>query len=931
MIKKITISLLLLLLGSFEIMAQVITAEPSFPTASDAVTITFDATKGSQGLKDYTGDVYAHTGVITDKSKDGHDWKYVKANWTENIPACKMTKVGDNLWQLKITPSVIAYYGVPSGEEILKMAFVFRSSDSNKTGKNQDGSDIFYDVYKAGITSVQITLPTNKPDIVDLNDTIVVQGSSSNADSTFLLLDNQVLIADTASSFSTAIVAGHYGKHWIIAKAVQNNKAVYDSVYFYVNRPANVEALPAGARDGINYLNDSTVILSLYAPYKKHVFVIGDFNNWEIGDKWAMNVTPDGNRFWLKITGLTPQKEYIFQYLIDGSIRIGDPYADKVSDPWNDQYISNTTYPNLIAYPKDKTTGIATVLQTGQTPYNWKVKDFNAPDLKKAVVYELLVRDFTKGHTFNDLIDTLGYLKRLGVTAIELMPVSEFEGNLSWGYNPNYYFAPDKYYGPKDTFKAFVDACHENGMAVIMDMVLNHAYGTCPLVMMYWNSAKNQPAADNPWFNQTSPNPTYSWGSDFNHESPDTKRFVDSVNHYWISQYKVDGFRFDFTKGFTNTLGGGSGYDQSRIDILTRMANAIWAYKPNAYVILEHFTDNSEEKVLTNNGMTVWGNSNYNYNQATMGYVSGSDFSWISYKNRGFTNSAGVMGYMESHDEERLMYKNEQYGNNSGSYSVKDIPTALKRMELAGNFFFTIPGPKMIWQFGELGYDYSIDFNGRVGEKPIRWDYYQDANRKHLYDVWAALIHLKETQPAFQTNDYSLSLSGAIKTIHLNSQDMGVAIVGNFDVNSGSVNMSFQQNGTWYEYFSGDSLTVNDTKASLNLQPGEYRLYTSKKLNRPDFLLGVNNQPERNGQDAISVFPNPAREGFEVKMEIAKMEKGSLSLYDLTGRKVKTLFTGTFKAGLNTFHFNTGHLNRGLYLLVADNPTQRKVMRIVIR
>jgi len=136
-----------------------------------------------------------------------------------------------------------------------------------------------------------------------------------------------------------------------------------------------------------------------------------------------------------------------------------------------------------------------------------------------------------------------------------------------------------------------------------MDMVLNHAYGTNPFVMMYWNSAKNQPAADNPWFNQTSPNTDYSWGNDFNHESPATKRFVDSVNHYWISQYKVDGFRFDFTKGFTNTPGNGYAYDQSRINILERMAHHIWSYKPNAYVILEHFTANSEEKVLTNYGI----------------------------------------------------------------------------------------------------------------------------------------------------------------------------------------------------------------------------------------------------------------------------------------------------------------------------------------
>ncbi|VAW27531.1 1,4-alpha-glucan branching enzyme, partial [hydrothermal vent metagenome] len=519
--KKVTLGFFLTLLSTMGVYAQVITAKPVLPTASDSVTITFDASKGDAGLKDFTGDVYAHTGVITDKSTSSSDWKYVKANWGVNIPACKMTSLGNNLWQLKITPSIRAYYGVPSGEKILKMAFVFRSADNAKTGREADGGDIFYNVYQAG-TNVQITLPANNPDIVDLNDTVVVQGNSVNADSTYLLLDNQTLVADTGSSFSYKIVASQYGRHWIIAKAVKGSTIVYDSVYYYVNRTPVVAALPAGVRDGINYINDSTVVLSLYAPHKKHIFTIGDFSNWEVGDKWAMNITPDSNRFWIKITGLIPKKEYIFQYLIDGTIRVGDPYADKVSDPWNDQYISPKTYPNLIKYPKGKTSGIATVLQTDQAPYPWKTTNFKVPKEENLVVYELLVRDFTKGHTFDDIIDTLGYLKRLGINAIELMPVSEFEGNSSWGYNPNYYFAPDKYYGPKNTFKAFVDSCHANGIAVIMDIVLNHAMGTCPLAKMYWNSAKNQPAADNPWFNQTSPNPVYQWGNDFNYDSPQT-------------------------------------------------------------------------------------------------------------------------------------------------------------------------------------------------------------------------------------------------------------------------------------------------------------------------------------------------------------------------------------------------------------------------
>ena len=136
-------------------------------------------------------------------------------------------------------------------------------------------------------------------------------------------------------------------------------------------------------------------------------------------------------------------------------------------------------------------------------------------------------------------------------------------------------------------------------MAVVIDMVLNHSYGQSPLVRLYFENGK--PTAENPWYNVTSnfQNPDAQWGYDFNHESADTKAFVDSVTSYWLTYYKVDGFRFDFTKGFSNTVYGpsdwGSAYDASRIAILERMTDKIKAVNPNAYVIFEHLADNSVE------------------------------------------------------------------------------------------------------------------------------------------------------------------------------------------------------------------------------------------------------------------------------------------------------------------------------------------------
>jgi hypothetical protein len=289
------------------------------------------------------------------------------------------------------------------------------------------------------------------------------------------------------------------------------------------------------------------------------------------------------------------------------------------------------------------------------------------------------------------------------------------------------------------------------------------------------------------------------------------------------------------------------------------------------------------------------------------------------------------MGYMESHDEERLMYKNEQYGNSSGSYNIKNIPTGLKRMEEAGAFFFTIPGPKMIWMFGELGYDYSIDYNGRTGEKPIRWDYYQDANRKHLYGIWSALIHLKETEPVFNTTNYNIYLDNITKRIQLNDTSMDATILGNFDVKQQSMIPYFQHTGWWYEYFTGDSIQVSNTRTEITLAPGEYRLYTSKRLKRPDFILGVPQNEQNSLRETISVFPNPASSEIDVKWNMEKPSTGEISLYDLTGRQVRVFFKGDFKRGVSHLRFGLNGLNRGLYFMVMNAGKTRLVKKLMIR
>lgn len=720
------------------------------------------------------------------------------------------------------------------------------------------------------------------------------------------------------------------GENTLKVTAVTKSGAMrVDSTTFTFMPPPVVvdQERPQGLQDGITYSPDGTsATLSLFAPHKDYVHVIGDFNDWKVGAEFVMkrdSVNADSVWYWLTIKNLQPGREYGFQYLVDGELRVADPYAEKILLQ-DDQFISDLTYPNLKPYPDDKTDFAVGVLQPGKPKYSWEVTDFKRPHPEELVIYELLVRDFVGKHNYATLIDTLGYLDKLGVNAIELMPVMEFEGNNSWGYNSAFHFAPDKYYGPGRDLKRFIDACHQRGIAVILDVVLNHVYGQSSMVRLWNEGDYGRPTPENPYMNVESPNQTFSFGYDFNHESKATQYYVDRVTRYWLEEFNIDGYRFDFTKGLTQKPGDGWAYDASRIRILERMADKQWSVDSTSYVILEHFAENSEEVELSNYGMMLWGKMTDPYNEATMGYNENgkSDLSGIYFKARNWS-MPHLVGYMESHDEERLMFKNLEYGNRSGSYDVTELPTALNRMKAAGAFFFTIPGPKMIWQFGELGYDYSINYNGRLSPKPIRWDYYDQVNRRNLYKTWSALMRLRESDPVFgdDSTNAQYSLGGSVKRLTLEHPESGTqaVVMGNFGVTANSSAPYFPDTGKWYDFFSGDSVNVTNPTEPLTLEPGEFHIWTTRRFMPPEdnILVDISDETWAGIPQKFKLhqnYPNPFNPATQIRYDVAEAATVTIEVYDMLGRKVATLIDGVRKkAGSYSLRFDAGQLGSGIY------------------
>ena len=909
-------------------MAQVVWTDPLLPTRSSTVTVFYDASQGNAALEGVSGTIYAHTGVITDKSTSLSDWKFVQGTWGTADAEVAMTNLGGNLYS--ITYNIETFYGVPATDTILDLAFVFRNSDGSTVGRDFDGGDLYTPVFLNEL-SVTIVEPAADLTVVEPGENIDVRVAGLLADSLFLF-DNATLVQATdILDFTYMATAPASGIHELRAVAKNSTETVEEIKQYFVRPTVTVASVPAGLDHGVNVINDSTVTLVLFAPEKDYVFVLGDWNNWQPSLEGYLNQDPDGDRWWTTITSLDGSAWYAYQYLIDGVIQVADYTSELVLDPGNDGSISAETFPDIPAYPPQGNSYVS-LLRINQEPYTWTTTDFEKPAIADLIVYELHIRDFLTKRNYQTLMDTLPYLQRLGINAIEFIPLGEFEGNESWGYNPSFHGALDKYYGTKNALKELIDTCHARGIAVILDMVLNHAFGQSPMVRMYFDG--DRPAANSPWFNPIAKH-DFNVGYDMNHESQATKKYTKDILRYWVEEYHFDGYRMDLSKGFTqnNTLGNTAAwgaYDASRVAIWEDYADYLWSVDEDAYLILEHFADNTEERELANYGMMFWGNINYDYRSLAKG-VGASNVSWGIYTSRGW-DEPNLLSFMESHDEERMMYTNLTEGNTSEApdYNIRDQRIGLFRCELAAALFFPIPGPKMIWQFGELGYDVSIDFNGRTGNKPVRWNYYDEQPRRRLYQVYSALINLRRDYPqVFSTEDFTASVSGIVKRITLRHPDMNVNVIGNVAVTAKEAVPSFPATGWWYEYFSGDSLNVTDLGAAISLEPGEYRLYTDVRLTTPEILAGVDEVPGPLGWS--EVYPNPAAQGEQIAVmfELGATTEVTARFLDLNGKLISSTQFGTLPAGRRGQTLTAPSVP-GLYLLELQADGERSVSRVVV-
>ncbi|MDI1316181.1 alpha-amylase family glycosyl hydrolase [Flavobacterium sp.] len=965
--KKRYFTLLLVTLWSCFSFSQVYTTVPSTVLADQSAVITFNKT-GTE-LAPYTGIIYAYIGVTV----NGVRFQNIKGSPVFNSPLHpQLTQVTSSTYSLTINPDLYTYFGVPTSSSITEICVVFRSADAAL----QSRPDIFIPV---GAFQYNLTAPLlNSSNIIASGSNVVITANNTNGSATYQLFVNGSTTPTnqaTTASYSFTDTNVTVNKNYVLK--ITQGITTFSAKFSVIINPGTVTgALPSGLVDGINYnTSDPTkATLVLNAPFKSFIYVAGSFNNWQPTATYAMkrDTSSGSTKFWLELTGLTPGQVYAYQYWVcdvvnlpAGSpaiVKTADPFSKLVLSPFDDPEIETLgVYPGLpvystIAPEQDRE---VTVLQTGPTAwwnYTWSAAttNFVKPKKKDLVIYEVLVRDFDSRRTYQDLIDKIDYFKNLKINAIQLMPVMEFEGNLSWGYNSVYHLAADKRYGSPAKLKEFIDLCHQNGIAVILDVALNHVFGRSPLERMWmldtdndgWANANangERTTSENPYINLT-PRHSYNVGSDINHFR-ETGPGGNLANAYsiatiktWIEDYKIDGFRWDLTKGFTQNCtasdeGCTNGYQADRVAKLKWYADKQWELDPNFLVIFEHLGTGgsaAEEVEWANylrsgdsKGIMQWRKMTDPYANLLKGNFA--DLSGVA-----DSSNDRFIGYAESHDEERVGYKAfTEAGQTQGN-----LAKILQRFPAMGAVHLLVPGPKMIWHFSDLGNTASLWTcnNGNVSfanpdckldTKPqLQWsnNWLGYAARINIYNSWAKMINLKKTEAVFENGQFGWNFNATgsprldIWTSLTATPSLSYVFVRtNFSDSTLNTGAGFPFAGTWYDLMDNSTVNVIDTNMNISIETGGFRIYG----NKPTALSDSNFTP----MNTMSLYPNPTSGTFTISGEVSKVQ-----VFSITGQMVKS-----FDAiSSENYQFDINDLSNGVYLVKAiDANNSAKTMKLI--
>ena len=951
MVRKLLqiISLLAFTIGFSQVQNITPTVTPNPFERNQNITITIPGSQINEATWGVTGNALYIWAWMLDANNNPIGDCPNNGTWTSSSESNRLTyNSGNDTYTISFIPEIF-YNNTTFG----KMGFLVKAKDGSGDKKTND--NVF------GVGAFQYTLNTPLPNSTTLlasgsNFNITAVNTNGNATYNLYVNGNSTPVnTQNVSNYSYTDSNVTINKNYEL-RISQGTTTYITRFSVIISTTPTIQAIPAGMVDGLNYnpTDPTKVTLVLNAPFKNFIYVAGNFNNWNPNSTYLMKRESSlSSKFWIEITGLTPGQDYAYQYWVCQNVNLpasspnvvktADPFSTLVLSPFDDpEIISLGVFPGLPAYNtiaqgQEREVSLFKTGPSNYFTYNWSnaTLNFVKPNKKDLVFYEVLIRDFDANRTYQDLINKIDHFKNLNINAIKLMPVMEFEGNMSWGYNTVYHMALDKRYGPPVKLKEFVDLCHQNGIAVVLDLALNHVFGRSPLERMWmldtdndgWaNGTGPRTTTQNPYINQVALH-SYSVGSDLNHfreTGPGgnvTNTYSLRTIQYWINEFKIDGYRWDLTKGFTNECTSldetcTNGYRTDRVTKMKWYADNQWLADPNSLVIFEHLGiggSASEELEWANyqrngdsKGIMQWRKMTDPYANLLKGNYA--DLSAVS-----DANNYRFIGYAESHDEERVVYKAlTEAGQTQGNLSK-----VLQRLPAMGAVLFMVPGPKMMWHFGELGWDKSLWTcdNGNVSfsspdckldTKPqYQWteNWMQNPARANVYNKWARQIDLRITEDVFQNGQYAWNFSQTgrprldIWTSTSPSPSLSyVFVLTNFSDSTYDVPGGFPFTGSWVNLMDNTPLNVTNTSQNVSIEPGGFRIFGNQQatLNNTTFE-----------SIAFTLYPNPTKNSFSLSIDADQVE-----VYNVTGQLVKT-----FNSVINNKPLDITALETGLYIV----------------
>ncbi len=583
------------------------------------------------------------------------------------------------------------------------------------------------------------------------------------------------------------------------------------------------------------------VTFRVWAPNATSVGVKGQFNGWAT----TPLVNEGGGTWSVDINGAQPGQEY--KYRINNSSDKRDPRARRVTSSSGNSIIYDTE------------------------AFDWGGTSIPEPWRNDLVIYQMHVGTFagyTPPATFDHAITRLDHVKKLGISAIKLMPVNEFPGGRSWGYNPSDLFAVESDYGSADAMKRFVKACHERGIAVFVDVVHNH-YGPTDLDMWRFDGWYQNSLGGIYFYNDGRAHTM--WGStrpDFGRA--EVRSFIQDQIMMFVDEFRVGGFRWDSVYNIINTDWG---HNQNGEHLL-RDVN--WELAQNYPYVFRCSEDHAFDYSM--NFESQW-DVGYRWSLRDL-VVTGSDVDRNMYTLKGLLDGwAGHhrIVFSEAHD-----YIASNHGRSriptEIHYADPESIWARKRALLAAGIVMTTPGVPMIFQGQEMHETYAFH-----DDTALRW------NRTNTFagivQAYTDLIHCRRN-----LHGGMQGLKGAGVNVHhvddvnkviayvrwdAGGQSDDVVVVANFAVTkwtNGTYSIPFPSAGTWYRHFNSDDqsyqadfggigaaqVEASGSPPAANVNMGMYSLQIFSKTPPSGVGIATFDPPAPDGCNPVTVMFDPS-------------------------------------------------------------------------